>query len=444
MVSPLGSLPIASPLQNPVLTGYGNLFSAMYAPLQQMVGPLSSLAYAEMLSGRGNMYNTRAQLNTAQVQAGVPEATAYRDVQSGNLAGAKTGLVPTEQTLMQARTGVANAQAGKVAQQGINIGAPGTVNPYTVSPGGIPVSQGAVQSTSPTMVPQQNNLAPVAPTVLTPQQQSQMNSLQGQLQPTVNALQQGQIQPSGQFDMSQVNNPDYYDQYFTQNPNAAPPQWQSQGAVENPTVFIKTKVQAAPQFLDGVDSIMKYTNNPIDDPYNGNSASAIAMRAQGAALAKLGKAPQGYIDHQIMLQNLTNTAEGGSKALTGSLGVTPMKWIRDTLNPDNYANTASYTQAVNGLVGKLHQDMLGIVNQNYMPGFKNQAFNSLKSIVNSDTYQSYLKSKQAPVGEQQFQLQPSYTYNGKTYSAAQIQQAAQQGGISPQVLVQRMQRMGGG
>lgn len=414
MVSSLGGIPLANPLQNPVMTGLGQYYNAVYSPLQMMSAPLQSLAMASMYGDRGMMYQGAANKDNTQ-------ATLMQNGDTGSLgsqlyalsqAGANNQALQNYMNSYMQKPAVQNAVGGSTiakntaaaANQGtnaINNGYTGTVVPTTITPGvaaGIPSvpSNGAPNGV---ITPTQSS----QPTGLTPQGNSpgQMQGLQGQL----NNLTQGQSPQQQQYNYNQS-----FDQWspqdqqsYMQTNNMVPPL--PQGTPINPKIdaTTMTKINAMPQIAGQLSQLKQLYNDPSVAPYVGKNASNYIAAAQ-AQMARGGQVPVGYQNYQAAM-NLSNmVTDGITRTMAGSRAATIMAQFNKSFNGGNAYGLPQFNQTVSQAAQDAYNSASTYVGTNYAPNIRQTAYMGAQRLMKSGLLPS---SQSAPSSQPESAVQSS-------------------------------------
>lgn len=432
MVASLGSIPLASPLQNPVLSGFQQMMGAaqqaqqmQYAPLQQMLAMRQAMAMANMYGAKGNYYNASADKNNVQAnaiangsQSGLGQqiltlrnnGATPQQIQDFINAYAQKPVVQNEQGLASA--GNQNAQA-QLAQQReayvqaqIKAGIPEAQAREIAARTFASIAQGVGTSTTATNDGADRNLLPPVPqfTGGTPQQPnvptggtiSQTNpnlpGLISNLQQTIGNMntanpnaatatpnqQASQSLPQGSFTLWKPEDQDNY----IQNNNTPPPL--PPGAITK-EIDAKTiaRINGMAPTAQSINFMQQGLNNPQISPYIGNSAQAIANRASAQALARVGKAPQAYSDYlsfeknaQALISDTVATTQTGSR----SFGM--MQQFLKVFDPSSQVTLAQAKSAINNAGSILYDEGKTYVGSPYAPGLRTAAYNGVKLLSN--------------------------------------------------------------
>lgn len=401
MVSSLGGIPLANPLQNPVLTGLGQYYNAIYSPLQMMAQPLQALAMANMYGDRGMYYTDQGQLaaqKAGQIQQGygtdAAGQTAYTLAnQQGSPAaqqylssvaaqpGAQVGvdlsrvpLIQAQQQLAMQNQQLAANNAAKSAQETTNIGGmPAVANPYMV--GG---NQNAM--------PQQGN---------SPGQMQQLQTQLGQLSGTSD-------QPQAPMYATQMQPTDFLKAAATGNPNPPP---LPPGTPLNPaTGKLMNQLDSSQQFNDKLNNLIQNASNPAIQPYIGKDFSvAGGRRILGDVTSGLtGQSSPAFTQYQQMIQSGALSGEGlANIASPGTRAWNAIHANMNMLDPTKVPSSGVYVNNLKNIANMQQQDLMSIVQGNYTPAVRQRAWQQLQYTTKLPGFQQQQQAQQAAPQTQQ-------------------------------------------
>lgn len=409
MVSSLGGIPLANPLQNPVMTGLGQYYNAVYSPLQMMAAPLQSLAMASMYGDRGMYYQGAANKDNTQatqMQQGLSGPTGQlvnTILQQGNnspasIAQAQAVLVAmSQQQAVQnqvgsSTVGVNAANAAKSGTEATNLGYAGTVAPTTVTPG---LQPGGV----------------VPNGVVTPTQSSQPTGLtpQGNSQGPMQALQQGLGQLSGspgqpQTPMYATNmQPSDFLKYAASG-NPTPPPLPPGTPLNPATGKLMNQLDSSQQFNDKLNNLIQNASNPNIQPFIGKDFSvAGGRRILGDVTSGLtGQSSPAFTQYQQMMQSGALSGEGlANIAAPGTKAWSAIHQNQDMLDPTKAPSAGVYIGNLKNIANMQQQDLMSIVQGNYTPAVRQRAWQQLQYTTKLPGFQQQLQSQQATPQVQQ-------------------------------------------